>query len=164
MKLASLYHLVFLFIAGLSIFHAQAATPNMKLHGILIEPPNCSIDNDKKIDVFFGKNIGINRIDGVNYTENIKYSVSCLDDKNNWSLSLKIIGAKADFDPYSLITNFEDLAIRIKLNGKPLLIGESVPISAVNLPKLTAVPIKRPGAKLKKGDFTVTATLMAEYQ
>lgn len=46
-------------------FAAQAAD-NLKFHGTLISPPNCTISNGNTIEVEFG-DVLINKIDGTRY-------------------------------------------------------------------------------------------------
>lgn len=137
---------------------------NMKLHGILLEPPACKIQDDNVIDIFFGKNVGIHRIDGINYTQEIDYKLVCVDNVKGWVLGLSVIGPQSNFDSAALQTNVNNLAIRLTQDGKPFEINKRITITPTRPPLLKAVPIKRPGSDLPEGAFSVTATLLAEYQ
>ncbi len=55
---------------------AAQAADNLKFHGTLISPPNCTINNDQTIDVKFG-NLLINKIDGTRYAQNVPYEITC---------------------------------------------------------------------------------------
>lgn len=55
----------------------SADTPNMKLFGTLLVPPPCVISNNELIDVYFGHNVGIHKVDGINYTESVNYQLVC---------------------------------------------------------------------------------------
>ncbi|MEY0891467.1 pilus assembly protein, partial [Providencia rettgeri] len=61
-------------------------------------------------------------------------------------------------------TNEKNLAIRITQNGQPFEINKPITITPTTPPAIKAVPIKRPGSTLTEGPFSVTATLLAEYQ
>lgn len=137
---------------------------NMKLYGTLLEPPACTIEDDDVIDVFFGKNVGIHRIDGINYTQNVNYKLTCSDNTRGWELRLTVIGPPSNFDTAALQTNVNNLAIRLTQEGKPFEINKPIVITPTTAPAIKAVPIKRPGSNLPEGAFSVTATLLAEYQ
>ncbi len=141
-----------------------ALANNMKLHGILLEPPACTIQDDNVIDVFFGKNVGIHRVDGINYTQEVDYKLVCAANSKGWVLGLSVIGPQSNFDSAALQTNVNNLAIRLTQNGKPFEINKRIAITPTTQPSLKAVPIKRPGSDLPEGAFSVTATLLAEYQ
>lgn len=140
------------------------AEDNMRFHGILLEAPPCVIQDDAIIDVFFGNNVGIHRVDGINYTKDIQYKLVCQPNSKGWILGLSVIGPQSTFDTAALQTNVNDLAIRLTQDGEPLEINKRLVISPNSPPALKAVPIKRPGSELSKGEFSVVATLLAEYQ
>lgn len=137
---------------------------NMKLYGILLEPPACTIEDDNVIDVFFGNNVGIHRIDGINYTQDVNYKMVCSQNTKGWVLKLTVVGPQSTFDTSALQTNVSNLAIRLTQDGKPFEINKSITITPTTPPAIQAVPIKRPGSDLPEGAFSVTATLLAEYQ
>ncbi|ENG4185376.1 fimbrial protein [Providencia rettgeri] len=163
LKLSTHCNLLILFFSIL-IINSAYSVPNMKLNGVLLESPSCIIESGKVIDIPFGENLGVHKVNGVNYSQKINYTLKCEKNTNNWDLKLSILGPKSDFDSSGLQTNINDLAIRIMQNNIPLEINKKIKIDALAPPKLSAVPIKRPGSTLSEGDFFVYATLLAEYE
>ncbi|VDY32778.1 putative minor fimbrial subunit StfF [Morganella morganii] len=68
----------------------SAAAPNMKLFGTLLVPPACTISDNGVIDVFFGDNVGVHKVDGVNYTRAVNYTLVCEDNIKGWDLGLSV--------------------------------------------------------------------------
>ena len=137
---------------------------NLKLYGTLLVPPSCVLKNDEIIQVPFGNNVGLHKVDGINYTQDIPYDLVCQPNNKGWDLLLSLHGPKSTFDDAALQTNISNLAIRITQDGKAFDIDKPIKISYSNPPSLKAVPIKNPGTTLPEGAFSVTATLLAEYQ
>ncbi|MCM2367782.1 fimbrial protein [Proteus terrae] len=162
-KLKHVCLMTLLVMAPLSI-NAADEQPNLKLFGTLLIPPPCVIENNNLIEVFFGDNVGINRIDGINYTKPVNYTLKCDQNIKGWDLTLSIIGPKSQFDDAGLQTNMANLAIHMIRDGQPFILNERVIISPSKPPIIQAVPVKKPGSTLAKGPFEVTATLLAEYQ
>lgn len=148
----------------LSPLSVQADDPNLRLFGTLLIPSPCVIEDNNMIDVFFGDNVGVNRVDGVNYTQPVNYTLKCEPNISGNDLKLSIEGPKSDFDEAALQTNINDLAIRMTRNGEPFTINERFVITPDNPPAIQAVPVKRPGSALPQGAFEVIATLVADYQ
>ncbi|EJD6037120.1 fimbrial protein [Morganella morganii] len=142
----------------------STAAPNMKLFGTLLVPPACTISDNGVIDVFFGDNVGVHKVDGVNYTRAVNYTLVCEDNNKGWDLGLSVTGPVSGFDDAALQTNIPDLAIHLTQNGKPFTLNKRIAVSPDNPPVIQAVPVKRPGSTLPEGAFDVTATLLAEYQ
>jgi type 1 fimbria pilin len=136
----------------------------MAFKGQLIQSPNCTIDDGQVIDIAFGNNIGIRKLDGVNYRQTINYEISCGESDFDWSMSLKISGQTTLFNPAALQTSVDGLGIEILQNGEPFILGKPLTIDPKRKPILQAVPVKDPNADLIATDFNVTATLTAEYQ
>lgn len=61
----------------LALSSTLAYADNMLFSGTLIDPPPCVINGGNTIDVPFGENLGVNKIDGTNYTKAVPYSVTC---------------------------------------------------------------------------------------
>ncbi|WP_258090194.1 fimbrial protein [Serratia liquefaciens] len=150
-------------LCGVLSAAAQAAD-NMKLHGTLVEPPACTINNGADVDVDFGNRVGVKKVDGVNYLQPMNYQITCDPNANAWAMTLEIVGVRADYDSAAVVTGVTDLAIQIKQNGVPFELNKPIPIVLTNPPRLEAVPVKRPGAMLTEGPFEATATLKAVYQ
>ncbi|MHC8339464.1 fimbrial protein [Pseudomonas sp. HLT2-19-2] len=140
--------------------HAQ----NLFLSGELVEPPSCTINEGQVIDVAFGQNIAIRKLDGVNYRQTINYKIHCDVSQLEWSLSLKISGDATTFNPAALQTSVAGLGIEMLQDGKPLALNKALAIDPNHPPALQAVPVKDPAVELAATAFEVTATLTAEYQ
>lgn len=140
------------------------AKENMKLYGTLIEPPPCSINNGSMIDVSFDEKIGITKVDGNHYLQQINYQITCETGNRPWNMTLELIGTPTDYDNAAIKTNTDDLGIHILQNGQAFEVNKPIKIDLLNQPKLEAVPVKRPGSVLKEGAFEATATLLATYQ
>ncbi|NHB92685.1 fimbrial protein [Photorhabdus cinerea] len=147
----------------ISVMPGQAAD-NMWFHGTLLEPPPCVINDGNMIDVYFGHNVGIHKVDGVNYTQPVNYQLVCVPNTSGWSLGLTVIGPQTSFDDAALKTNITNLGIRLTLDGKAFTLNKRIPVTSQKQPVIQAVPVKRPGSTLPEGEFEVTATLLAEYQ
>ncbi|HCM63147.1 MAG TPA: pilus assembly protein [Morganella sp. (in: Bacteria)] len=144
--------------------NVSADTPNMKLFGTLLVPPPCTISDNGMIDIYFGDNVGIHKVDGINYSRPVNYTLVCEDNIKGWDLGLSVVGPVSAFDDAGLQTNITDLAIRLTQNGQPFTLNKRIAVSPDNPPVIQAVPVKRPGSTLPEGVFDVTATLLAEYQ
>ncbi len=136
---------------------------NMKMYGTLLIPPPCTIHDDGIIEIVY-KDIGLHKIDGINYAQPIDYGLKCDSNMHSWDLMLSIKGPKTGFDDSALQTNIRDLGMRITQNGQGFELNKPIKINYGQPPILEVVPVKRPGSTLPEGAFSVTATLLAEYQ
>ncbi|KLF43443.1 fimbrial protein [Klebsiella aerogenes] len=150
-------------IVALLFSTSSYAIENMSFKGELIEPPACIISDNNDIVVSFD-NIGVNKIDGVNYLRDINYSIECDDNNSSKEVFLIISGEATNYDDSALQTNVDDLGIHLLQNGMPFKLNVPIQINADNEPKIQAVPVKRPGSELSKQSFQATATLQANYQ
>ncbi|MGE4802730.1 fimbrial protein [Yersinia hibernica] len=142
-----------------------AYADNMLFSGTLINPPPCVINSGNIIDVPFGENLGVNKIDGINYTQNVPYSMTCETVSSSLELGLTIVSASVTtFDPTAIQTDVQDLGIRILKNGVPFALNTRISYDKNNPPVLKAVPVKSTGATLSEGSFEATATLLVDYQ
>lgn len=140
------------------------AADNMLFYGSLTEPPPCSINDGDYVDVDFGNQVGVNKVDGVNYLRPVNYQINCDQNTDAGNMTLEIIGVRTDYDNAALRTNVADLGIKIFQNDYPFEINKPIQISLANKPILKAVPVKRPGSMLSERSFEATATLLAAYQ
>ncbi|AHM75628.1 fimbrial protein [Yersinia hibernica] len=148
-------------ILGSTLVYAD----NMLFSGTLINPPPCVINGGNIIDVPFGENLGVNKIDGINYTQNVPYSMTCETVSSSLELGLTIVSASVTtFDPTAIQTDVQDLGIRILKNGVPFALNTRISYDKNNPPILKAVPVKSTGATLSEGSFEATATLLVDYQ
>lgn len=140
------------------------AAENMAFHGTLVAPP-CTISSGQTIEVLFGTNLGINKIDGNNYKQPLNYSVDCDVGYSAYNLAIVVDTANpAPFDTAAVLTNKTGLGIRILVNGVAATFAEPVALSnPSSLPKIEAVPVKDPAVTLTEGAFEATMTLRADY-
>ncbi|OQV35963.1 pilus assembly protein [Serratia nematodiphila] len=138
---------------------------DMTFRGTLVEPPPCSINDGNQVDVDFGERVGINKVDGVNYRQQMNYQIICENGSSgNWALALSLSGAAAGFDNNALITSKSNLGIRVYQNDKVFAPGSTLNIDLANPPRLEAVPVKKADTTLTEGAFEAWATLRADYQ
>lgn len=140
------------------------AADNMRFSGVLIEPPSCKINEGEVVEVDFEERVGVTKVDGVHYMKKLDYLITCEKWASGLDLTLTLSGKKTLYDDAAIQTNVDDLGIRILKNGEPFNINSSIVVDPKSPPTLQAVPVKTPGASLKKGPFMATATLKVEYQ
>ncbi|AJJ18274.1 MULTISPECIES: fimbrial protein [Yersinia] len=149
----------------LTLSSTLAYADDMLFTGTLINPAPCVINGGNTIDVPFGENLGVNKIDGTNYTKAVPYSVTCGAAIPGMDLGLTIISASVTtFDATALQTNIPNLGIRLLKNGVPFALNTRVVYDNNNPPVFQVVPVKASGATLSEGAFEATATLLVDYQ
>ncbi|OAD98027.1 fimbrial protein [Pantoea sp. OXWO6B1] len=145
----------------LCVFYANAVE-NMRFHGTLINTPDCHINNGETIQVEFN-NVGVNKVNGVNYAKKIDYTISCDGDVDE-NLYLSMDGEGVSWDAAAVKTSSDNLAIEIRRDGQPFVLGTRIKLEPGKLPELIAVPVKKSGNSLASGEFSAGATLIASYQ
>ncbi len=150
-------------LALCAIGFCGGASANVTFSGTLNEPPPCTIDSGRNIEVDFG-DVGTKRVDGVKYRRAVGYTINCGTSPLPWLLKLSINGTATTFDGSALQTTAPDLGIRLLQNNVPFLLNTPLDITITAPPTLEVVPVKRPGAVLAPARFTAVATLLAEYQ
>ena len=99
---------------------AAHAADNLKFHGTLIAPPNCTISNDQTIEIEFG-NVLINKIDGTNYAKDVPYTITCdstvRDD--SMAMTLTLSGSATSFNQAAIGTTVTGLGPRCSLALRP---------------------------------------------
>ena len=153
--------------AGSAAASTAQSTITIKL--TVLAPPPCEVTSPGggRVEVDFGNNIGINKIDGLNYRQPMNYAIKCsTGNVNGLALKLTIKGTAASFDSSNaaLQTNVDGLGIRLYQNGTPFVLNQPLTITKNAPPTLEAVPVKQSGVALKEGAFEATATLLAEYE
>lgn len=146
-----------------SIGFASSALANLAFKGTLIEPPACLINGGSSIDIDF-EEVGIRKIDGVNYRKKIDYTLTCEPGTLPWEMVLRVDGAATDFELSALKTSVSDLGIRFFQSTVPLELNKELLIDPANAPALEVVPIMRTGTSVKPGGFSASATLLVKYQ
>lgn len=140
------------------------ATDNMTFHGTLVVPP-CTISSGKTIEVSFGTNLGVNKIDGSNYKQSVNYTVDCESGyaANNLAIVVDTTNPAA-FDSSAVQTDKTGLGIRILVDGAAATFASRVAVSdPVSPPVIEAVPVKDQSVALIAGAFEASLTLRADY-
>lgn len=159
MKLCNPLALFVLCVIG----YSNSALANLTFNGTLNEPPPCTINSGNTIEVDF-QNVGINKVDGVNYLKAVNYIITCSSGTLPWEMTLTVRGVATSYEASAVQSSVLDLGIRLLQNGAPLPLNTLLLINPSAPPVLQAVPIKRPGTSLGPGAFTSSATLLAEFQ
>ncbi len=142
-----------------------AAEADLRFRGTLRAPPPCSISDGGIVEVNFGLRVGVNKVDGSNYRQVVNYRLQCdSPGARPWELMLTLKGNATGFDKAAVQSDNPNLGIRVYQNDVPFTLNSSIRIDPANPPSLEAVPVARPGEKLKEGAFVATATLQADYQ
>lgn len=139
---------------------------NVTIKGVVVTPPPCTINNNVTIDVNFGDAVDINKVDGNNYLTDVPYTVECTGNSSN-NLNLSIQGNGADFDSSVLDGGHNGLGIELVFNDKKLSLGDNINFtwsSSTEVPVIKAVPVKKSGATLSTGEFSVGATIVVSFQ
>ncbi|WP_095109977.1 fimbrial protein [Pseudomonas sp. Irchel 3E20] len=150
-------------LALCSIGLCSGASANLTFSGTLNAPPPCTIDSGSTIEVDFG-DVGIKRVDGVQYRRGVGYTIQCGTDTLPWLLKLSVNGTATTFDPSAVQSSVPELGIRLFQNNVPFSLNTPLNITLSSPPTLEVVPVKRPGSVLTPAPFTAVATLLAEYQ
>ncbi|AHG19162.1 hypothetical protein Z042_05695 [Chania multitudinisentens RB-25] len=155
-----------LLAAGLSSYLsiAFAAGGDVAFRGTLLEPPPCTINSGNNITVDFGVKVGVKKVDGVNYMQDINYDLVCEPNTHSWVLKLKLTGNSTSFDNAAVQTNISNLGIKILRDGQPFVLGSEITTTPASKPQLKAVPVQKPGVLLTEGAFEAAVTLQADYQ
>lgn len=141
----------------------DSVTYNFKGHFLVTS--SCTISDDKVIDIAFG-NVGVKKVDGVNFRQTVPYTVDCHGAADSTSMELSVSGTPTAFDNAAVATDATGLGIQIQANGLPLKLNTSLNTTLSELQNLvlTAVPVKDPATELTAQTFSATATLKVEYQ
>lgn len=155
------FNLLLSLLLGCSAAHAFDAPINFK--GTLVSPPQCTINEDNVIEVDFGKEIGVNKVDGNNYRQKIPYRLVCPPGSPSMRLAMTISGNSTIYDPAAVQTTIKDLGIKLYFNGIALALETELNIDPNSPPLFEAVPVKMVGSSLKAGAFEAVATLSVGY-
>ncbi|CAI1948977.1 MULTISPECIES: fimbrial protein [Serratia] len=142
------------------------AAENMRFYGTLISPPPCTINNGQMIEVNFGDDLLTTKVDGVNYSRPINYTLDCTVAGNK-AVRMMIQGTASSFDN-SVLATAERTGLAIAV--KPEAVDQVLPINSwmrlttQSAPKLRAVPVRASWMELTPGAFTAGATLLVDYQ
>lgn len=140
---------------------------NLTIRGVLEDAPECVINGNNKIDVDFGDDVYISKIDGVNYKKTqLIYNLIC-NDILSTSLKFGVKSTSGEgFDTGLIGTNKKGLAIRLYTDDSVLNTGEYVDFTYTGstVPAIYAVPISDLSSTLDEGEFIGSGILVIEYQ
>ena len=157
----------------ISLIPLTSSAVDVNFTANLIGNPLCDVSGpdgpDQPIKVAFGE-VGITKIDGVNYQQDFTLTLSCGTGLGNAvALYLQYQGMNAPFDNNALQASQSGLGIRLYHQGVviPPNTGTSITMSdnGISTLPLYAVPVKNtaPSVRLYEGDFTATATVEMNY-
>lgn len=128
----------------------------------VLNPPPCTINDNKTIEVDFGEVIA-DDIDGSHYSRPLSVNLSCSGQGKN-QLRLQIQGTADKVNPAYLQTDRADMAIKFTSQGNALALNKWLPFSWPDVPELRAAPVLSSNKELTGGTFSASATLRVEYQ
>ncbi|MEG9795526.1 fimbrial protein [Serratia marcescens] len=145
---------------------AATALPDIyvDITGTVISSSLCTVNGERAIEVNFGSEVMVEKVNGSNYLKPINYTLDCSGATKN-SLRLKIQGAPASFNSGVLATaERSNLGILLWYNNSPTEINSWINFQYPTLPVLMVAPVKQQGTDLTTGTFSASATLLVEYQ
>lgn len=143
---------------------APMADTAISFSGTVTAPMPCSINGKRAIVIHFGEDLITTRVDGSNYLKSLDYTLECHSNSPN-ALRMQLQGNVSDFNTHAFqTTTMPDLAVELRINGRPATLNAWFNFTYPDMPLLQAVPVKRPGAKLAGGLFTAAATMLVDYQ
>ncbi|MDI3360351.1 fimbrial protein [Lelliottia sp. V89_10] len=143
---------------------AVSAADNMQFHGTLVAPP-CTISDGKTIEVDFGNDLGVNKIDGNNYKQSVEYTVSCSAGYGLNNIAIVIDSTTpAAFDSSAVQTDKTGLGIRILVDNTAVTFAKRIAVADPSVPPvIEAVPVQDQTVNLTEGAFEGTMTLRTDY-
>lgn len=137
----------------------------VNIRGTMLTTPDCTVNGNDNIDVDFGDDVVISRIDGSSYKKTqLIYSLVCTSLAKQ-GLKITINGTPASFDNALIATDKEGLGIQILLDGVvPIEPGSSISFVYGAAIALWAAPAMQAGANLTASKFSGAATLVFDYQ
>ena len=150
-------------LTGCLLSGGWVAAANITVNVAVMAQPSCVINGERPIEVNFGDDVMVTRVDGRNYSRPIGYTLNCGGGGSS-KLKMQLRGSSAAFDGQLLQTSNGDLGIALLRDGNRVAPNSWMNFNYGDAPLLTAVPVKRPGSALKGGLFTAGATMLIAYQ
>ncbi|MGF6267681.1 hypothetical protein [Lelliottia nimipressuralis] len=151
-----------LLVISLSIFHSAVASAEnyAVMHGTLVVV-SCTVNDNKDQTVSFGENLGIHKIDGVNYKMPVPLEITCGEFNGSpvTGIQLSFKRNESSFDNAGVQSSVDGLAIKIALNDQPVVFDNNYDIDYQNLPKITAVPILDPDIEVQPQSFNAVMNI-----
>lgn len=156
--------LLLLMAAGHALAVSEGDTTTVTVTGILVDAPECTVNGNNTVLVDFGDSVVTRKIDGVNYEEPMKVTLSCNSPvKNDMTLTVRAM-KDPGFGTGLVGTDTEGLGIQLKAAGQNIRAGEPISFIYPTVPKLSAVLVAQDNAALRSGTFEGTGTLVINYQ
>ncbi|WP_421512475.1 fimbrial protein (plasmid) [Enterobacter sp. JS8-1] len=144
--------------------HQVFADANINFSGTLVNAPSCTINNNNKVDVFFGDDVITRQVDGLNFKTQIVYELNCATLASN-GLTVSVRGNPASFGSGLIDAGKEGLAIQLWNNTHKLANGGAIAFTwPGQQPELWATPVALDNTTLAAGPFSSTASLVLNYQ
>lgn len=155
-------------ISGYIMIPVQAST-QVNFYGNLIGHPPCDISGENDpIYVDFDE-VGLTRIDGINYRKDFTLIVTCGNDLGNGvQLYMGYDGMNAPFDNDAVQTSIGGLGIRLYYQDQVVSPNnDDIPIvmsgGYSKVIPLWAVPVREDDRNLFEGTFSATGTVEIRY-
>lgn len=152
-----------LMAAGHALAVSEGDTTTVTVTGTLVDAPECIVNGNNAVLVDFGDNVVTRKIDGVNYEEEMKVTLSC-NSYVKEDMTLTIRAADASFGTGLVGTDVEGLGIQLKAAGQNISVGAPISFVYPTVPKLSAVLVAQDNTALTSRPFTGTGTLVIHYQ
>lgn len=130
---------------------------------VILTAEPCKVNNNNIIEVNFGNDVQTKLVDGSYKKMQVPYTVDCPAGAPN-AMNIRIDGTGAAFNPDVLMTNVSNFGIALLADESALPINRSKNFTYPYMPRLYAVPVKRPGATLTGGAFFAGAVIRVEYR
>lgn len=135
----------------------------INISGIIIDTPECVVNGNDSVDVDFGNDVLISRINSGDYKKRIEYSPECGNVAQN-GLTLTISGSNAGFGTGLLGVGREGLGIRLFKGTDIVSAGEKMQFEYPNFPLLYAELVKDEASTISSGEFFGSATMVIGFQ
>lgn len=132
---------------------------SVTIKGVVLMPPPCVVNAGGTLNVPFGTGLLTTKINGVNYSKSVPYTVTCGPQPTNF-MTLRLTGTGAGFDSSALGTSKSNLGIRLLVGGVAWPLNTTVNFTYPNLPDVKVVLVKKTGSTLTGGTFSAAATLV----
>lgn len=142
---------------------SEGDVTTVNISGIIVDTPECVVNGNDTVDVDFGNDVIIRRINGGDYRVGIVYTALCGVVAQN-GLTLTISGEDAGFGNGLLKTSRDGLGIRLYKNSEIVSAGEKIQFEYPNFPVLDAELVKDNTVNLTAGEFSGTATMVFGFQ
>ncbi len=147
-----------------SAVSAKESSIAVSFSGMLVDAAACSIEANQPIQVSFGNQVVVEKIDGLEYQQAIAFRLNC-SQLNSTAMRLRIQGSATQIAGRTVLDAGKNgLGIALYRNRSNMSPNVWYSFTYPNPPTLTAAPIKNSTANLELGSFAMTATLTIEYQ